>query len=126
MPTELGQLLATERKKRNMSLRDVERETGLHNAHLSQIETGGIERPHPNVLWMLASLYGLDFRRLLRLAGHTEVDKGSRRKSLVGTALSVMGELSPAEQEEALQFMVGLRQKKKSAQGPGPRWKSTR
>lgn len=124
MPTELGQLLLSERKKRGMSLRQVERETGIHNAHLSQIETGGIERPDPNVLWTLASLYELDFKLLLRLAGHIEVDKGGKRKSLVGTALSVMGELSPKEQEEVLQYIVSIRQK--TTDDKGPKWKSTR
>lgn len=112
MPTELGELLRKARKKMDWSLREVERESGIHNAHLSQIEKGTIERPDPNILWTLAGIYGLDFRRLLRLAGHVEKDVGHSRKSLVGTALHALGDLSPAEQQEVLNYMSQMKRKR--------------
>ena len=43
MAESLGKKLAAARAARNWSLREVERRTGIHNAHLSQIETGAIE-----------------------------------------------------------------------------------
>ena len=72
MATDLGDKLAAAREGKKWSLREVERRTGIHNAHLSQIETGTIERPAPNVLWALAEVYDLDLQDLLRLAGHVE------------------------------------------------------
>lgn len=112
MPTELGELLTKKRRRKRWSLRDVERETGINNAHLSQIEQGTIERPDPNILWSLSVLYELDFRRLLRLAGHVEKDAGESRKSLVGTALHALGDLTPAEQQEVLQYMSQIKRKR--------------
>lgn len=108
MPTELGELLSKARKKKGWSLRDVERETGIRNAHLSQIEQGTIERPDPNILLSLSGLYGLDFRRLLRHAGHLKSDRG-KPTSLVGTALQVLTDLTPSEQHQVLNYMSQLR-----------------
>jgi HTH-type transcriptional regulator, competence development regulator len=109
LPTELGELLSKARDKKRLSLRDVERETGIHNAHLSQIEKGTIERPDPNILWSLSVLYELDFRRLLRLGGHVDKDTGGRKRSLLGTALHALGDLSPGEQQEVLSYMSQLK-----------------
>lgn len=112
MPTELGDLLRKARDKKRLSLRDVEREIGIHNAHLSQIEKGTIERPDPNILWSLSALYELDFRRLMRLAGHVEKDTGGNRKSLVGTALHALGDLTPTEQQDVLNYMSQMKRKR--------------
>ena len=72
MAESLGKKLAAARAARNWSLREVERRTGIHNAHLSQIETGAIERPAPNMLWALAEVYELDLAELMRMSGHVE------------------------------------------------------
>ena len=63
-------MLRAARAGRGLSLRDVERRTGIRNAHLSQIETDTIAKPEMAILWDLAALYGVDFARLLALAGH--------------------------------------------------------
>ena len=73
----------------------MERRTGIHNAHLSQIETGTIERPAPNVLWALAEVYDLDLRDLLRMSGHVEAAANATPGSVVGAALRTMGETVP-------------------------------
>jgi transcriptional regulator with XRE-family HTH domain len=65
----LATMLATARRERELSLRDVERATGIRSAHLSQIETGRIARPEMALLWQLAVLYELDFGVLLERAG---------------------------------------------------------
>ena len=109
--TVLGDRLAEARQGRGWALREVERRTGIHNAHLSQIENGGIARPNPNVLWTLAELYEIDYQELLRLAGHVEAgaaDAASKR-STVGAALRAMGDLTPEEQREVLDHIEQLR-----------------
>lgn len=65
----LGPALAAARLRRGWTLRDVERETGLPNAHISQLETGAIKAPGITVLVKLAKAYGLPLRPLLELAG---------------------------------------------------------
>jgi transcriptional regulator with XRE-family HTH domain len=106
----LGAVLRAARAARGLSLRDVERRTGLRNAHLSQIETDTIAKPEMAILWELASLYELDFGRLLALAGHTGAGEtsGLRRRRMT-VALRALSELSPADQDEALGFMAELK-----------------
>ena len=47
----LASALRDARLSRGMSLREVERRTGIGNAHLSQLETGTIVRPEPALVW---------------------------------------------------------------------------
>ncbi len=118
MATELGRVLKKEPVRQGWSLREVERRTGIANAHLSQIETGVIERPAVSMLWTLANTYQLDFPRLMRLAGHVEPTAERRRgRSLAGAALYAVGDLSPAEERELLSFMETLRKRRGGKQG---------
>lgn len=66
----LGSTLHRARKHQGCSLRRVEAATGIPNAHLSQIESGKIGRPGPELIWKLAEFYRLDFALLARMAGH--------------------------------------------------------
>jgi transcriptional regulator with XRE-family HTH domain len=109
MATALGDMLAATRKEKHWSLREVERRTGIHNAHLSQIETGAIERPAPNMLWALAEVYGLDLQDLLRLAGHVQAASAATPGSVVGAALRTMGDLTDDEQRQVLKYMQELK-----------------
>src|SRR6185312_10145300 len=108
MAKALGEVLREARNKHGRTLRDVEEKTGVHNAHLSQIESGSIEKPAPNILFTLAALYELDYQRLLRLAGHMSGSGKQAQRSLQGAALRAMEELTPKEQKEAIDFMRDL------------------
>jgi len=104
--TALGDALAGAREEREWTLREVERRTGIQNAHLSQIEKGVIERPSPNILWLLSELYELDYQDLLRMAGHVEGAGAAKKEaSPVGAAMRAMGEMSPEEQHEVLDYI---------------------
>ena len=110
MENALGQLLRRERTKRKWPLREVEEKTGIHNAHLSQIESGAIARPAPNLLFTLAAVYDLRYDELMRLAGHLKTDGGKQtRRSLQGAALHALEELTPKEQRRVLEYMKSLR-----------------
>lgn len=110
MDNALGTLLKEERTKRQWSLREVEEKTGIHNAHLSQIESGAIARPAPNLLFTLAAVYDLRYEELMKLAGHLRAEgKGQTRRSLQGAALHALDELTPKEQRRVLEYMKTLR-----------------
>ena len=114
----LGSVLRAARERRGLSLRAVERHTGLGNAHLSQIETDTIAKPELAILWDLAALYGLDFARLLALAGHVDRSSPSgRQRRRMTVALRAMSELSPAEQTEALRYMAELKARRADGDG---------
>lgn len=108
MPAELSRLLADRRRDLGMSLRDVEEETGIKNAHLSQIETGAIDRPAPNLLYELAVTYDLDFKKLMRMAGYTK-STGSGRGVMLNAAFRALDEMTPAQQTEAVAYLESLR-----------------
>jgi len=119
MSESLGKKLAAARADRGWSLREVERRTGINNAHLSQIETGAIERPALNMLWALAEIYDLDLRELMRMSGHVEAAATATPGSVVGAALREMGEMSRGEQEQVLQFIKKIQKGKDAGQQPG-------
>ena len=102
-------MLKAAREAAALSLRDVERRTGIRSGHLSQIETGGIAKPEMAILWELAAIYGLDFSRLLALAGYGAGGVSGRARQRMTVALRALSELSPAEQGEALRFMAELK-----------------
>jgi HTH-type transcriptional regulator, competence development regulator len=109
-PQTLAETLSDARERRGLSLRAVERRTGIRSGHLSQIETGRIAKPEMAMLWELAAVYDLDFERLLELAGHSggrETSERGRRRMTV--ALRALRDLSPAEQTETLRFMAELK-----------------
>ena len=106
----LGATLKAARLAARLSLRDVERRTGVRSGHLSQIETNTIARPEMAILWELAAAYDLDFARLLALAGYGGgEDVSARQRQRMTVALRAMSELSPADQAEALRFMAALK-----------------
>jgi transcriptional regulator with XRE-family HTH domain len=109
-PATLGSVLRAARGDAGLSLREVERRTGLSNAHLSQIETDTIAKPEMSILWELAALYELDFGRLLALSGHAgEGETSGRQRQRMTVALRAMSELSPREQADALRYMAELK-----------------
>jgi transcriptional regulator with XRE-family HTH domain len=118
MAESLGEKLTTARAEKGWSLREVERRTGIHNAHLSQIETGTIERPAPNVLWALAEVYELDLRELMRMSGHVEAATKGTPGSVVGAALRELGEMSPGQQEQVLKFIKKIQKGQGTGQQP--------
>jgi transcriptional regulator with XRE-family HTH domain len=108
--SSLGGTLRAARAAAGLSLRDVERRTGVHSGHLSQIETGKIARPDMAILWDLASTYDVNFGRLLVLAGYRSAEAMSaRQRQRMTVALRAMTELSPADQAEALRYMAQLK-----------------
>lgn len=66
----LGNLLKATRTRLGRSLRDLEGATGISNGYLSQLESDMIKQPSPNHLHKLADTLGLDYTRLMELAGY--------------------------------------------------------
>lgn len=108
----LAGILREARRGSGMSLRDVERATGISNAHLSQLETGTIERPDVALLWDLATLYDIEFEELAGLAGHIE-DPGRRRGARIAVALRALGGLTDDEYDEALRYIAELTRRRR-------------
>lgn len=110
MPTStLSSLLRTLRDAKGASLRDVERETKVSNAYLSQLENGTASRPSADKLYSLAEYYGVPYERLLRAAGYirgTNTDE-ARDPSVFETALMAY-DLKSEEQRLVLKFIRNI------------------
>lgn len=112
----LGAHLAAVRKDRGYSLRQVEEMTkkAVSNAYLSQVESGKIQQPSPNILHALSSAYKISYEQLMGMAGY--IGSGKKRTSSGASKSSTLAELNLSEQEEKelleyLQFRRSLKEK---------------
>ena len=66
---KLGEVIAESRRRKGLSLRDVQRLTGMQSSHLSELETG--KRPNPPWLTLVKVAKALDVKLdpLVRAAG---------------------------------------------------------
>lgn len=107
----LGEHLALLRTATGMSLRQVEEATNkeVSNAYLSQLETGKITKPSPNILHALAGVYKCAYEDLMEKAGYLTAEASdSRRRAKVATF--AVGDLSPEEETALLEYLAFYRQ----------------
>lgn len=122
MAKSLAELLVDARRVKGVSLREVERNTGISNAYLSQIETGTIQEPSPHKLHALAEYYGIEYDTLMTLAGYavSTSKSGSQRTSSAQTLLLADKNLT---EEEAAALVAFLTQYRKIKSGSDKRSK---
>ena len=116
MKPTLGQYLASIRLDRKLSLRQVEEMSNreVSNAYLSQLETGKIQQPSPNVLNTLAEIYNIDYTGLMDLAGYLPAAKtrdATQRHGRIATFAE--HNLTPEEEGELLRFLQFIRSNKR-------------
>jgi len=116
IPTQtLGKGLRLARELRKLSLRDVEKATGISNPYLSQLENDQIKKPSPFFLHKLATLYGIGYELLMEAAGYVErKDKAATSpQTLAGAALFSTAKLSSDEEQQLAQYLQFLRSRSK-------------
>jgi len=67
-----GEYVRKSRQKKNLSLREAARRTGISHPYLSQLETGKNTKPTPEVIKKIADGLELDYIKLLEIAGYLE------------------------------------------------------
>ena len=109
----LGNHLAAIRADRGYSLRQVEALTNnlISNAYLSQIESGKIQQPSPNILHTLATVYRISYEQLMEMAGFIVGDR--EKGDVTHGRAATFAELNLTENEERelleyLKFRRGL------------------
>lgn len=90
-----------------LSLRDVERKTGISNGYLSLLETGAARKPSPEFLAKLADVYGASYELLMELAGYQAPQPVPTARLIPG--LNELNDLSPIEMEQLRAFVGYLR-----------------
>ncbi len=113
MSKVLGQHLAAVRNDRGLSLRQVEEfsKNTISNAYLSQIETGKILQPSPNILHALADIYKISYEQLMRMAGYISVSPSKHTPSGRIATLSSLN-VSAAEEMELVEYLKFRRARK--------------
>lgn len=111
MTEKLGSFLASTRNAAGKSLRAVERETGISNAYLSQLETGKIKTPAPQTLHKLAELYSVPYELLMELAGFPVPN--SSGSSQRGGMAARMGLVTAEEEEALVEYLRFIRSRKR-------------
>jgi transcriptional regulator with XRE-family HTH domain len=115
----LSEELKRLRKIRNVTLRDVEENTKVSNAYLSQLENGKTDKPSPHVLHKLAGFYGVPYRYLMEAAGYMQDENlasGSKKRRGVGSAEAALMSANLTDQEEKLvaSYIEFLRSQRKA------------
>lgn len=118
MAPKLGEELARLRqtKGRSISLREVERQTGVSNEYLSQLERGVATKPTPDVLQRLASFYGVPYESLLISAGYLKENSARGKNRAVPREVEAIAEsaqFTSEEWDQVRQFMTFLTSKRR-------------
>ena len=112
MTDRLGSFLAKARSAAGKSLRAVEREAGISNAYLSQLETGKIKAPAPQSLHRLAEVYRVPYELLMELAGFPVPDT-SAIPSASSNANARIGPVSADEEDALIEYLQFIRSRKR-------------
>jgi transcriptional regulator with XRE-family HTH domain len=114
----LGTYLREVRGSLGLSLRQVEAATdkAVSNGYLSQIESGDVDRPSPNVLFHLAEVYGIEYGKLMIRAGHhvpATSQSGVMPQTVAGVPLRALEELDEHDQQLLREYLAFLQSRKK-------------
>lgn len=110
MTDRLAEFLAKARSASGKSLRAVERETGISNAYLSQLETGKIKAPAPQNLHRLAEIYRVPYELLMELAGFPMPEAST---STSANANARIGPVTADEEEALIEYLQFIRSRRR-------------
>lgn len=102
----LGSHLKHLRERLELSLRDVERTSGISSGHLSMIEQEKVREPSPRILHSLAEIYGVGYVSLMKKAGYLPATQpeGRPAKSMAFRGAERLSD----EQRKTIQRLIEL------------------
>lgn len=103
----IGSLLKKCREDKRLTLRDVEEETDISNAYLSQLEGNKIKKPSPVVLDKLSRFYQIQYSVLMKLAGYP-VPEMEEQSPLYAR----IGDTTKEEEDALVEYLEFLRAKR--------------
>ncbi len=97
---EFGLFIKAAREHKAITVRQAEELSGISNAYLSQIETGKIQKPSPEILHKLSLLYLIPYDMLMEKAGYPIPDFGFIPDDIINNCISLLiVDDSPADRE---------------------------
>lgn len=102
------------RKTKSLTLRQVEKQTGISNAYLSQLETGKVKQPSPLNLHKLAQLYEVPYEMLMEKVGYPMPQNMEHLATWEPVAPhGRLGTLSEEEELELLDYLKFIRNRRR-------------
>jgi len=110
-----GEYIKALRESKGLTLREVEKQTEVSNAYLSQLESSKIKQPSPITLHKLAELYGVKYEVLMEKVGYPVPQATSSVKSRKSenNVLRRIGEVTKEEEIELLEYLKFIRSRRK-------------
>jgi len=112
MTEKIGTYLKKFREEHSLTLREVEKQTGISNAYLSQLENDKIASPSPLVLNKLAECYRLPYEELMVLVGYPMPFGAEKRASPSFRSGNKLVKLTKEEEEKLHEYLQFLRTKR--------------
>lgn len=109
----LAAFIAEARTKAGLTLRAVEKETGVSNAYLSQLEHGKIQTPAPQNLHKLATLYRVPYELLMELAGYPMPKPLNAKSQAADTVAARIGTVTKEEEDALVDYLQFIRLRKR-------------
>lgn len=111
MTQELGNFLKLKRGEK--SLRNVEEETGISNAYLSQLERGIATKPSPSILHKLSKCYGCSYIKLMELAGYGRIKKKTTEDPIQEAQIALLSSgLSKDQVKQVMDYVNFIKSQK--------------
>jgi len=111
---DYGSYFKALREAKNLTLREVEKRTGISNAYLSQLETGKVKQPSPLNLHKLAQLFEVPYETLMEKVGYPipqNIEALTTREPVA--AHGRLGTLTDAEELELLDYLKFIRNRRR-------------
>ena len=107
MEPKIGAELKRLRLLKGVTLRQVEKDTGVSNAYLSQLENERAESPSPRVLQKLATYYAAAYTDLMEFAGYLQpLQPGNVSTNLSGSNWQLMSKNVTPDEEAMLSAVL--------------------
>lgn len=110
----LGKILKDARELKRLSLRELEIQSGISNAYLSQLENDKIKKPSANTLYRLSELFNMNFDDLMVSAGVVEKKNGSTVNTGNFAFSSATANITVEEQDKLIEYLKFLRHQNKN------------
>ena len=113
--TNYGEYIKALRESKGLTLREVEKQTDISNAYLSQLESSKIKQPSPITLHKLAELYGVKYEVLMEKVGYPVPQATShlRSRKSENSVLHRIGKVTKEEEMELLDYLKFIRSRRK-------------
>lgn len=110
-----GQYFKALRMSKGLTLREVERQTEISNAYLSQLESEKIKQPSPNTLYKLSQFYKVSYELLMEKVGYPPLKKKTSLddQNISKVTKNKLGGITNEEEVELLQYLTFIRNRKK-------------